>query len=117
MKCSFGAAPAALTVLPGAQVLVEGNPAAVIQDSRALVNVPAFGMCSTLSNPSVASATSAANGVLTPQPCVPQPQPWVPGIPLVLVGGVPAVNGSCTLTCAFGGAITVTNPGSRQTLG
>jgi hypothetical protein len=117
MTCSFGASPATLNVLPDAQVLVEGNPVASIQDSVALTNVPTFGMCSSLSNPAVSSATSAANGVLTPQPCTPQPLPWKPGVPLVLVGGVPVVNGTCTTTCSLGGAITTTNPGARQTTG
>lgn len=117
MQCSFGSTPASLIVLPDAQVLVEGNPAASVQDSIALTNVPVFGTCSSLSNPTVASATAAANGVLTPQACTPQPVAWTPGVPLVVVGGMPAVNGTCTTTCALGGAITITNPGSRQTMG
>ncbi len=117
MTCSFGAGAATLTVLPDAQVLVEGNPVATIQDSAATVNIPLFGMCSSLSNPAVASATSAASGVLTPQPCTPQPVPWTPGVPLVLVAGNPVVNQTCTTTCALGGAITITKAGSTQTLG
>jgi hypothetical protein len=56
-------------------------------------------------------------GVLTPQPCTPQPVPWTPGVPLVTAGGTPVVNATCTTTCAFGGAITFTNPGATQTLG
>jgi hypothetical protein len=117
IACSFGAAPAALTVLPAKQVLVEGKPVATIQDSAGAVNVAPFGMCSSLSNPAVASATSAANGVLTPQPCTPQPTAWTPGVPLVTVGGTPVVNATCTTTCALGGAITITMPGPTQTLG
>jgi hypothetical protein len=117
MTCSFGAAPGTLTVLPATQVLVEGKPVATIKDSAGVVNVPPFGMCSSLGNPAVASATAAAQGVLTPQPCTPQPVPWTPGVPLLQAGGTPVVNATCTTTCAFGGAITITVPGSTQTLG
>ncbi len=117
LTCSFGVAPATLNVLPSTQVLVEGKPVATIQDSAGMVNVPPFGMCSSLGNPAVASATTAAQGVLTPQPCTPQPTPWTPGVPLVMAGGTPVANGTCTTTCAFGGAITVTMPGATQTLG
>jgi hypothetical protein len=117
MTCSFGVAPASLTVLPATQVLVEGKPVATIQDCAAFVNIPAFGMCSSLANPAVASATSAAMGVLTPQPCTPQPTPWKPGVPQVLAGNKPVVNATCSTTCAFGGMITITMPGASQTLG
>ncbi len=117
LKCTMGLAPAKLTVLPDAMVMAEGQPLAAIDDSAAMVNVPPFGMCTSLANPAVASATSAAQGVLTPQPCTPQPTPWTPGTPLVLVGGKPAVNATCTATCAFGGLISVTMPGTTRTLG
>jgi hypothetical protein len=116
MTCSFGVTPAVLNVLPAKQVLVEGKPAATISDSAAMANVPTFGMCSSLANPAVASATTAAQGVLTPQPCTPQPTPWKPGVPLVTAGGTPLVNATCTGQCAFGGVITFTNPGATQTL-
>lgn len=118
LTCTFGAAPGKLTALPSTQVLVEGQPAAVIADTKMTANLAPFGMCSSLANPAVASATSAAQGVLTPQPCTPTvPAPWVPGVPLVLVGGQPVINATCTCTCAFGGLISVTSPGSTQTLG
>jgi len=67
-----------------------------------------FGMCSSLANPTVASATAAAMGVLTPMPCVPlTPAPWVPGSPTVLVCGQPVLNNNCKLMCAYGGVIQV----------
>lgn len=118
LACTFGAAPGKLTVLPTPQVLVEGQPAGVIADIKPMANVGAFGMCSSLANPAVASATAAAQGVLTPQPCTPNvAAPWTPGVPLVLVSGQPAVNATCMCTCAFGGAISVTVPGATQVLG
>ena len=117
VTCTFGLAPGTLTVLPSSQVLVEGKPLATVTDSAGFVNVGPCGMCSSLANPAVASATAAAQGVLTPQPCMPQPAPWMPGVPLVQAGGTPAANATCTATCAFGGVLTVSVPGSTQTLG
>ena len=116
--CSFGAAPSKLTTLPDSQVMVEGQPVAVIDDYKAVVNLAPFGLCSSVANPVVEKATTAAAGVLTPMPCVPNvTSPWTPGVPLVQVGGLPVVNATCTCTCAWGGAITVTVPGTTQTLG
>jgi len=79
MMCSFGAAPSTLAVLPANCVLTT-TPAANIMDNKPIVNVPPFGMCSSLANPTVAAATAAALGVLTPMPCVPvTAAPWVVG--------------------------------------
>jgi hypothetical protein len=116
VMCSFGMAPSTLNVLPTSMVLVEGKPIATITDSVGMLNLPPFGMCTSLANPTVASATTAAMGVLTPMPCTPMPVPWTPGVPLVLAGGKPVVNATCTTTCSFGGMITITVPGSTQTL-
>lgn len=107
-QCSFGAAPSSLMVLPEKRILTESKPMACILDNKPMVNVQPFGMCSSLANPTVASATSAAMGVLTPMPCVPVTvAPWAPGSPTVLVGGVPALNNSCKLMCNWGGVISV----------
>ena len=111
MQCSFGAAPSSLIVLPAHQVLT-GTPAATIMDNIPMTNVPPFGMCSSPSNPEVAAATSADEGVLTPQPCEPVlPAPWVVGSPTVLIGNLPALNQSAQLMCAWGGVIQITSPG------
>ena len=111
MQCSFGVAPSSLVVLPAHQVLT-GTPAATIMDNIPMANVPPFGMCSSISNPTVASATAAALGVLTPMPCVPVlPAPWVVGAPTVLIGKFPALNDSAKLMCAWGGVIQFVAPG------
>ena len=106
--CSFGAAPAVLTVTSQQTVSICKMPAATIQDGAALSNVPTFGMCSNPSNPTVASATAAAMGVLTPMPCVPATVAWAPGCPTVTVCKRPLLNSTSKLTCSYGGVIQVT---------
>jgi hypothetical protein len=111
LACSFGAAPGTLNILPQSGVLT-GAPDATILDSKPMVNVMPFGACSSLGNPQVAAATAAAQGVLTPMPCIPMTgAPWTPGSPTVLVGGVPALNAASTLMCNAGGVIQITLPG------
>lgn len=112
MSCSFGAAPATLIVNAQTTALSCNMPAATIMDNKPVANIPPFGMCNTMSNPAVASATAAAYGVLTPQPCMPViAAPWVPGSPTVMIGGKPALNNSSKCMCNWGGVISITNPG------
>jgi Domain of unknown function (DUF4280) len=114
MQCSFGAAPSMLIILPDKRVLT-GTPAANIMDGKPIVNVPPFGMCSSIANPTVAAATAAAMGVLTPMPCVPATTaPWAPGALTVLIGGMPALDNSSKLTCAWGGVIKIASPGQNS---
>ena len=111
MTCTFGMAPSVLTVLPATQVM-SAMPLACIADTIPFVNIAPFGMCQSMANPAVAAATAAAMGALTPMPCTPVPAgPWTPGVPQVLVGGKPAVNDTCKLTCSYGGMIQFTNSG------
>lgn len=108
LQCSFGAAPTALVVLPVNRVMAGGPPAANIMDYAPIVNIPTFGTCTSLANPTVASATAAAFGALTPMPCVPATAaPWMPGSPTVLIGGMPALNNSSKCLCSFGGVISI----------
>ncbi len=114
IMCSFGMAPSALNVLPLNKTM-SNTPIANIMDNKPMVNVMPFGMCTCLSNPTVASATAAALGVLTPMPCVPVlTAPWAPGSPTVLVGGQPALNNTSKLMCAYGGVIQILNPGTTN---
>jgi hypothetical protein len=117
MQCTFGAAPAALIVLPANRTNAGGPPAANIMDHKPMVNIPTFGMCSSIANPTVAAATAAALGVLTPMPCIPNTvAPWVPGSPQVLVGGMPALNDSSKCMCLWAGTISITFAGQATTL-
>ncbi len=114
-QCSFGNIPAALIPTSAPNILVENKFAAVIMDNKPMVNIPSFGMCSSLANPTVASATAAALGVLTPMPCVPViAAPWAPGQPKVLIKNKPALTGTSKCMCNWGGVITITNPGTTK---
>jgi Domain of unknown function (DUF4280) len=116
MQCSFGAAPASLIVVVPT-VIAEGTPAANIMDHIPMVNIPTFGMCSSLANPTVAAATAAALGVLTPMPCVPATSaPWVPGAVTVPLRKAPALDQTSTCMCNWAGVITFTKPGTTKTM-
>lgn len=116
LQCSFGMVPSSLMVLPASRVLSK-MPMATIMDNVPMVNILPFGMCQSLANPMVASATAAAFGVLTPMPCIPViPAPWTPGSPTVLAGGKPCLNQSCKCMCAYGGVIQITNPGTTNVM-
>src|SRR5713226_6781600 len=116
MTCSFGMAPSSLVVLPVNKVMSSNMPAANIMDYKPMVNIMPFGMCMSPANPVVAAATAAALGVLTPMPCIPNTvAPWTPGVPTVLIGGMPAVDNSCTLMCMWAGVIQVGTPAQVTT--
>jgi hypothetical protein len=117
LTCAQGTTPAILNVLPIARVLSGGRPVAAIEDHEPLIEVPTFGMCRSLTNPEVASATAAAEGKLTPMPCIPAlAAPWIPGNPTVMVGGQPVVAESSMLTCTFAGEITITQTGQETVI-
>jgi hypothetical protein len=71
-----------------------------------------------MANPTVASATSAAMGVLTPMPCVPViTAPWAPGSAQVKVMNMPALTDNSKCMCAFAGQISITSPGNTMVSG
>ena len=111
MKCSMGMNPGPLSVTPR-NYTIQGRPIANIMDNKPMVNIPTFGMCRSLANPTVASATSAACGVLTPMPCIPSTMaPWAPGNPKMIVQGAPELTVSSKLMCMWGGCIDFINAG------
>ena len=113
LKCSFGMAPSPLTVV-GLRPTNQNMPMANIMDFAPMMNIKPFGMCQSMANPTVASATAAAMGVLTPMPCIPViTAPWAPAAQ-VKVCAMPALldNGKCM--CAYGGQISVTFPGQAS---
>jgi hypothetical protein len=115
LQCTFGMAPSSLTVLPANKVMTSNLPAATIMDKAPVVNIAPFGMCQCMGNPTVASATAAAQGVLTPMPCMPAiPGPWAPGCATVMIGNYPALDNSSKLLCAYGGVISIVSPGQTM---
>jgi hypothetical protein len=114
MQCSFGVAPSSLVVLPTNRVMTNNVPDANIMDHIPMVNIMPFGMCSSPSNPTVAAATAAALGVLTPMPCIPAtPAPWIAGAPTVLLGNFPSLDNVSQLMCIWGGVITFSDAGEE----
>lgn len=112
LKCSMGMAPSMLVVLPVHMTMSGNQPAANIMDHQPMVNILPFGMCKSLANPTVAAATAAAMGTLTPMPCIPNtPAPWVPGSATVLLDNAPALNNNCKLMCMWAGVIEITSAG------
>ncbi|TKD02775.1 DUF4280 domain-containing protein [Polyangium fumosum] len=114
--CSFGMAPSSIMVLP-ANMVNATTSAANIADMVAVTNVLPFGACTSLANPTVASATAAALGVLTPMPCVPVPAgTWIPGSTKVLLKSLPTLHNSCKLMCSYGGVIQILSPGQFKVM-
>lgn len=112
LTCSFGVTPSAFIALelPGKPVIM-GMTTATFTEIIPIDNVPPFGMCSSIANPEVASATAAALGVLTPMPCVPViAEPWDPPSESVSFEGMPLALVSSTCMCAWGGEIAVDVP-------
>ncbi len=116
LLCSFGTAPCSLLIVPTTMVSVD-QFAASIMDYVPYKNITGFAMCTSMANPAVASATSAASGVLTPQACTPAvAAPWAPGKPTVLLGNFPALTNESTCVCSFGGTITITYAGQVKVM-
>jgi hypothetical protein len=107
LKCTFGVAPSSLMTLPVNHVLVN-MPAANIMDHIPMLNILPFGMCSSMANPMVITATAAALGVPTPMPCIPMTMaPWIVGKPTILLGNMPALSNDSKLMCMWGGCIAI----------
>ncbi len=112
MQCTMGVAPSTLNVLPINRVQAGCAPAATVMDFIPMLNIAAFGMCQSPSNPAVAAATAAARGVLTPMPCIPMTvSPWSPGISKVKIKQMAALLDSDTCNCTWGGAISIKSAG------
>ena len=112
LECDKGTAPSKLVVLPGRRMQVNGKFRANIMDCVPMTNVMPFGMCKSMTNPAVAAATAAANGVLTPQPCTPSCSIWLGGKTLVMVDNKPSLQKGDNAVCPLGaGMIEVKDSG------
>lgn len=116
MKCTFGDRKANLTVYPDRTVFLTGQPMANISDHTSLYNIAPFGKCHTTSYPPTGKATAAAHGRLTPMPCVPGTNSnWMNGKNDYIIKGDPALLKSSFCRCCYGGVITITDDGQRNT--
>jgi hypothetical protein len=114
LRCSKGTQPSTLTVLPANGTDDDDAPVATVMDHRPMVNIAPFGLCTATANPQVAAATSAAQGVLTPQPCVPVlAAPWSPGASAVLIDDQKALTDDSRCDCAWTGSIEITEPSAK----
>lgn len=117
LQCSFGTVMSKLMITDFVRPLINGKPKATIMDFAPMVNILSFGMCRSLANPQVASATAAAFGALTPMPCIPVTvTPWAPS-GKELIKMIPALldNGKCM--CTWGGSISIKNAGESDITG
>jgi hypothetical protein len=117
VACSMGTSPSKLMVAPTHGTYGGTNPVATVQDMKPATNLAPFGMCQSPINPQVSAATSAAAGVLTPQPCVPAAAgPWTPGSKSAAVtGGGPAMlHDACQCFCRWGGKIQIQDAGQTE---
>ena len=112
LQCSFGMAPSSFMVVDPMRPKVQNKPTGNILDNKPMVNIMPFGMCQSMATPTVASATAAAAGVLTPMPCMPViAAPWTPG-GKPMISNSPALIDNCKCMCNWGGQISVTMPGN-----
>lgn len=111
LRCSMGASPSTLMV-PSDRALRLGNKRLALVSDHGPTSVLPFGMCRSPMNPQVAAATAAANGVLTPQPCVPAVDlPWSPGAVRSRGREGAVLDASCRAQCRWGAVISI-DPGS-----
>lgn len=115
-QCTCGTLPGMIAAGAQKTMLAEGKPVATIVDFNMQCITP-FGLCTTLQNPVVQAATAAALGVLTPQPCTLVPVgTWKPTKVTMQAGGSPVLTNECQGACAYGGCITITNPGQSTVI-
>lgn len=112
LQCSMGLAPSVFVAdpLPGAPMVLGALAAGTIAQILP-TNVPPFGMCQSMTNPAVASATAAAQGVLTPMPCTPLiAAPWMPPSTTTTSNMLPLATVASKCMCSLGGVVSVAAP-------
>lgn len=114
LSCSFGDSESKLKMPMCHGVYLKGKAQTNIMDFVPMVNIMPFGLCSSLANPSVASATAANYGVLTPMPCTPVvTMPWINGKDNKLIAKYPALLSISTNSCIYCGKIVVEDDGQE----
>ena len=108
VRCSMGSLPSLLLVSDESPLSADDKPVATVNDHVPKRNLITFGMCRSEKNPQVSSATSAALGTLTPQPCIPMTtEAWSPGSPLAVSKDVKVLTNDSTCKCQWAGTIDI----------
>lgn len=116
IKCSCGDKISTLTIYPDRTVFLTEKPMANISDHVSMYNIAPFGKCHTTSYPPTGAATAANHGSLTPMPCVPGTNSkWNNGKPDYQIKGNPALLKTSYCRCQWGGVITITDDGQKDT--
>ena len=113
IKCSFGAIPTPLTVIPEGMSIINGQTQLIgtINCFKPYVNIKPFGLCNSPSNP----CGMGKPFVPTPCPCTPiVTSPWSPGSKVTKVNGIPALLKNAKCQCALGGMLSVVMPGEQK---
>ena len=111
LKCSFGAGPKDMVVLPISMAMNANKPLAAEMDFVPMLNVPAFGQCKSPLNPMCWQMVGPVP-VFKPAPCNPITiMPWSPVSKKLKLGGFPAMLATSKTMCIWMGSITVDKPG------
>ncbi len=111
LRCSMGSLPSILVVTDDSPLSSDDKPVATVKDHVPKRHLITFGMCRSQSNPQVASATAAALGVPTPQPCIPSTnEDWTPGAPMAVSNDVNILTSDSTCKCDWSGVIDILDP-------
>lgn len=106
-KCSFGAAPTPLMVVPPTMTMATTGFSASIMNSKPFVNIIPFGICNSPMYP------TRLVPPFIPGPCfAPIASPWICGSPTVLLPSGPLLNKISMTICSLGGVIQIIAPGT-----
>ncbi len=109
LRCNQGTSTGSLS-LRRTPMTADDSVLATVDDYKPIVNIPAFGQCSSMANPQVASATAAAQGNLQRMPCIPVTTgAWSPGSNLSDIDGVKALTDDSTCSCNWNGTISISD--------
>ncbi|MEC1180068.1 DUF4280 domain-containing protein [Metasolibacillus meyeri] len=114
LSCSQGDQTSKLQMPVSHGVYTKNKAQMNTMDFKPNTHVQPFGQCQALTNPVVAAATAANNGVLRPMPCTPMlTMPWLNGKDDQLIEGQPALTTQSTNMCLYCGTIRVEEDGQE----
>ena len=102
IKCSYGSAPMPFDAENPSYMVCKAI-GGTISDAIPFGNIPTFGQCMCMSNPT--NAAFSTTGVYAP--CVPVTTSWIPDVPNITFQGLPILDKASTCICSWGGEITV----------